>query len=333
MLNSWSFRIRIFGAICAAVVGTSVQGQILQVTPPFPTAQDTVTIVYDAAQGNAALVGVAPVYAHAGIITSTSTSPTNWQNVQGTWGQASPNVLMTSLGNNKHRIKYHIPTFYGAPVAGATVQQLAFVFRNTTGSVVGRSSDGSDIYYPIYPANAGLLCAFLAPSEDPTVAPGTSIPLSLASNQPAQWTLTDNGTVVAQSSGTAAAFAYTYTAVAGSRILVATATGAGGSVARDTLRVFGMPSVQVQNPPAGLQYGINYLNDSTVALKLLAPFKNNVLVVGDFNNFAPDTAYAMRRSVDGKTWWKVLPTLEPGQRYAFQYLIDGSLKLQILIRN
>ena len=327
MLNAWSFRFRIFGAACAAVVGTSVQGQILQVTPPFPTAQDTVTIVYDAAQGNAALVGVAPVYAHTGIITSTSTSPTNWQNVQGTWGQASPNVLMTSLGNNKHRIKYHIPTFYGAPVAGATVQQLAFVFRNTTGSVVGRSSDGSDIYYPIYPANAGLLCAFLAPSEDPTVAPGTSIPLSLASNQSAQWTLTDNGTVVAQSTSAAAAFVHTYTAVAGNHVLVATATGAGGSVARDTLRVFGMPSVQVQNPPAGLLYGINYLNDSTVALKLMAPFKNNVLVLGDFNNFAPDTAYAMRRSVDGKTWWKVLPTLEPGQRYAFQYLIDGSLKI------
>ena len=146
MVNSWTFRFRIFGAVCAAVVGTSAWGQILQVTPPFPTAQDTVTIVYDATQGNAALVGVAPVYAHAGIITSTSTSPSNWQNVQGTWGQASPNVLMTSLGNNKHRIKYHIPTFYGAPAAGATVQQLAFVFRNAAGSVVGRSSDGSDIY-------------------------------------------------------------------------------------------------------------------------------------------------------------------------------------------
>ena len=134
-------------ALCAATAGSA---QVLSVTPAFPTQNDTVTIVYNAAQGNGALVGTTPVYAHAGLITSASTSPTNWQFVQGTWGQPTAKVLMTDLGGNQHRIKYHIPSFYGFPT-GTQVQELAFVFRNAAGTVVGRSADGSDIYYPIYP--------------------------------------------------------------------------------------------------------------------------------------------------------------------------------------
>ncbi|MFZ9597825.1 MAG: hypothetical protein ACO28T_05445, partial [Schleiferiaceae bacterium] len=110
--------VALFAAICVPV-----SAQILSVTPAFPTQNDTVTVVYDATQGNAALTGVSPVYAHAGLITSASTSLTNWQFVQGTWGQPTAKVLMTNLGNNKHQIKYHIPTFYGFP-GGTQVQQL-----------------------------------------------------------------------------------------------------------------------------------------------------------------------------------------------------------------
>ena len=83
------------------------------VTPAFPSQNDTITVVFDATEGNGALTGVSPVYAHAGLITNQSTSPTDWKHVQGNWGTADPNVLMTSLGNNLHQLQYHIPTYYG----------------------------------------------------------------------------------------------------------------------------------------------------------------------------------------------------------------------------
>ena len=94
--------------ILTFLVSTSTisTGQVLSVTPVFPTVEDTVTIIYDATQGNAALVGVAPIYAHAGVITASSTSPTDWKFVQGNRGTADANVLMTDLGNNLHEIKY-----------------------------------------------------------------------------------------------------------------------------------------------------------------------------------------------------------------------------------
>ena len=60
-------------------------GQILSVDPPFPASQDTVSIIYDANKGNGALIGISPIYAHAGLITSASSSPTNWKFVQGVW--------------------------------------------------------------------------------------------------------------------------------------------------------------------------------------------------------------------------------------------------------
>ena len=86
------------------VIAHILKAQILSITPAFPSQNDTVTVIYDASEGNGALVGYTPVYAHAGLITNQSTSPTDWKHVQGNWGTADPNVVMTPLGNNLHKI-------------------------------------------------------------------------------------------------------------------------------------------------------------------------------------------------------------------------------------
>jgi hypothetical protein len=137
------------------VFSACIHAQILEVTPAFPTQNDNVTIIYDATQGNGALAGTQTIYAHAGLITTASTSLTDWRHVRGNWGTADPNVLMTNLGDNKFQISYNIAEFHNLP-ANTVVLQLVFVFRNQTGSIVGRSADGSDIYYDVYSENAGL---------------------------------------------------------------------------------------------------------------------------------------------------------------------------------
>ena len=139
--------------------------QILDITPSFPTQQDQVTIVYDATQGNGALTGQAEIYCHTGLITQASSGPGSWQHVQGNLGAADPNVLMTSLGNNLFEIIIDIPSFYGFP-GGTEVYQLAFVFRNADGSIVGRDTDGSDIFYDVYPVNGPLVCELFNPVGD-----------------------------------------------------------------------------------------------------------------------------------------------------------------------
>ncbi|WP_243664312.1 hypothetical protein [Rhodothermus marinus] len=72
-------------------------------------------------------------------------------------------------------------------------------------------------------------------------------------------------------------------------------------------------------------------NDPTrVTLSLYAPGKSFVYVIGDFTNWEVDPAYFMYRDAprpDSVHWWITIEGLTPGQEYAFQYFIDGELRL------
>jgi hypothetical protein len=98
--------------------------QVVEVLPVFPKVDDDITVTFNAAEGNGALLGVSPVYAHAGLITAESTTPTDWKHVQGVWGTPDAKVLMQSLGNNRHSISYNIRDYYGVS-AGEDVDSLA----------------------------------------------------------------------------------------------------------------------------------------------------------------------------------------------------------------
>ncbi|MBI4649633.1 MAG: DUF4968 domain-containing protein [Bacteroidia bacterium] len=117
--------------------------------PVFPGTDDDVTIIFDASKGNGALSGYSGnVYMHTGVITTESINGSDWKHIVGNWGVHDSNVLMENLGNNLYRKSYNIRTFYGI-LQEEQALQLAFVFRNTDGSIVGRATDGSDIYISV----------------------------------------------------------------------------------------------------------------------------------------------------------------------------------------
>jgi hypothetical protein len=145
------------------MVSQMLLAQIVTSSSIFPTRHSTITVTYDATQGNGALVGVSPVYAHTGLITSRSTgTPPSWNYIQGNWGTADSRVLMTSIGNNKWTFNINIPSFYGDNTTD-TVMDLAFVFRDVSGNTVGRTASGGDIYVPIF--SDSLHCAFISPAS------------------------------------------------------------------------------------------------------------------------------------------------------------------------
>ena len=302
------------------------KAQILEFNPAFPNINDVVTITYDATQGNAALVGQSQIYCHAGLITSTSTSPTNWQFVQGNWGTVDPQVAMTNIGNNKHTITIDIDQFYGFP-ATTNVLQLAFVFRNASGNIVGRAADGSDIYYDMYPVNAGLLASFFNPSAGATLDVNEQLPIEAAANQTATLTLKQDG-VVLQTLSNATQLNYTLTATqAGTHLLEFVADNGTTQVVDSTYFTVNPIVVPINPPYTGLKNGINYINDTTVVLQLHAPQKEHIYVIGDFNNWLPTTNYHMNLATNMNSWWIEISGLTPGQKYGYQYFIDGSLRL------
>jgi alpha-glucosidase (family GH31 glycosyl hydrolase) len=127
------------------------------ISPAVFTARDSVTILYNAASGNAALNNfTGPVYMHTGLITPASTGTSDWKNVVDNWGTADSNTLMTPLGGNLYTKRIYIPTYYGID-CNTIVDSLAFVFRNVDGSIVGRDSAGRDIFVAAspLPATAG----------------------------------------------------------------------------------------------------------------------------------------------------------------------------------
>ena len=309
--------------LAAALLPLMVGAQILSVTPAFPAQNDTVTIIYDATEGNGALTGVVPVYAHAGLITNQSTSPTDWRHVQGNWGTADASVLMTNLGNNLHKIEYHMPSFYGFG-SSVVVQRMAFVFRNASGSIVGRDPNGSDIYYDVYPANAGLIAQFLAPETTQLINSGDSIEFVVAATQKSNFKIYDNGTLVYQDSTKQDNF-YLSSTVGGIHTVLLQAE-------YDTTTVYDTAYYAVQGPlsvgvlPGGMEQGINELNDTTVFFKLYAPFKNRVYCLTSLNDFLPDTLNAMTRTPGG-AWWFLEMTVPAGQPFTYQYMMDGDLRV------
>lgn len=126
----------------------SMLSQIVTVTPAAPGADDTVTVIFDARHGNRALMGhEGPVYAHSGVIIGTAEEPSGWRYVQGNWGTDDARMRMTGLGNDRYSLRFHIRSFYGIPQEEPFLQ-LAFVFRDQSGTIVAKGEGEKDIYYP-----------------------------------------------------------------------------------------------------------------------------------------------------------------------------------------
>ncbi|MDY0183759.1 MAG: alpha-amylase family glycosyl hydrolase [Proteiniphilum sp.] len=85
--------------------------------------------------------------------------------------------------------------------------------------------------------------------------------------------------------------------------------------------------------PAGLQHGINMIDNSTVTLVLYDKDKDGARkdfahLVGDFNNWtlSNDEQSQMFRDDAAGCWWITLTGLEPTKEYAFQYYLGNSGK-------
>ncbi len=294
--------------------------------PAFPTVEDNVTIYYNAADGNGALLNVSPVWAHLGVITNLSSGPTDWKHVVTSWGTNNAAATMMYTAPNIWAKTFNIRSFFGI-AQNETVLKMAFVFRNANGSIVGRAADGSDMYYEVYPVGGPLQTRFNQPTEGFFLkSVGESIPVDAVSSLPATLKLYDNGALLTTSLNPQILLGTVSVTMPGLHkvdFVASTATE------EDTATfLFLVPgSIVEQAPPAGTELGVNYLPNGNVRLALYAPNKQIVHVLGDFNDWQPSATYQMRRSLDGNTWWIDLVGVPPGQPVRFQYIVDGTLKI------
>lgn len=302
----------------------STRAQVISWLPNFPTTDDSLTIIYDATQGNQGVLNADTVYIHTGLVTA-GPNATGWVNAQGNWGTRDSRVRMRPLGNNRHLIKVRIRTFYNYPTGNAF--RVGMVFRNFDGSRVGRSDQGSDIFLDlIQPGQVAV--RFFAPSSSGVIEVEQGVPINVEARSSVNTSMvfSANGNFLASGAGTVATAQVTLQNWGYNWVKVEANQG-GPVLARDSFRVFVRKPTTVAAMPAGLEYGITYLpNNTSAILALYAPGKQFSYLLTDANNFDRNNDYLMNRTPDGASYWIQLDNLTPGTEVAFQYLVNGNLR-------
>ena len=205
-----------FGACLTSTTGLDLRAQIVWTEPAFPTANDQVTLYYDIAEGNGAL------------LSANATFPRRPVRVRPHWGHHKrehvPRGLATcpkplagkrqpERGQQRQRVAacgghgaqfdfggLTLAEYYGVG-AGETIEQLAFVFRNANGSIVGKTADEGDIFYNV--SDGSFEVALTSPSGSSVLETlGNTVTLQVQATQPCDLTLEVNGEAVASGMGT-----------------------------------------------------------------------------------------------------------------------------------
>ncbi|MBN2484709.1 MAG: T9SS type A sorting domain-containing protein [Bacteroidales bacterium] len=300
-----------------------VSGQPINSVPVFPAINDeiTVRIDIDKCTRKDLLNFTGEVYAHTGVKITSSNS---WQYVVAPWEENISKAKCTRVSSNVYELTLSPDayTYYGIS-ATDTVTHLAFVLRSGD-----RSKQTEDLFLAVY--KEGLSVKFDKPSETLFVVKGEPIEVnasSVAIGTPVADSImlyVDNEIVHTSYNDT---LKTTFNAgSSGLHWAKIIAINPAYTIA-DSVSFFVLNEITTAELPEGNRFGINYLNDSTVTLALYAPGKDAVFVIGDFNNWEADNNYLMSRSSDGTTWWITLSGLIPGEEYAFQYFIDGSIRV------
>ncbi len=285
-----------------------------------------IIVTFNPNEGNKGMAGATACYAHTGLITSKSTSGSDWKYAP-EWRKGEDKYKMTKVGANWQLTIPNIYTYYGCPES-EEILQIAFVFNDgPNGSKEGKTAEGTDIFIDL--VASGLSAKIEAPAEDLLIAQGEKVAFTCAASESATLSLTLNGAQVANATGTELNYMHTFS-TGGDYKAVFTATTASGT-AKDSVAIsVMMPTVSKARPITDM--GIHFAEDQkSVTLVTYAASKTEpakaVYVVGDFNDWTISADYQMYR--DGNYFWLTIDNLTLGEDYAFQYWViraDGKMK-------
>jgi glycosidase len=328
--------------IACIVFTLNTHAQLLTWSPSFIQESSTnIEITGDATMGNQALLFYTPtsdVYVHMGVITNLSTSSADWKYVPSfcVWGTTPAQGQCTYVSTNKwkYTITGNLRTFFGITNPSEKILKIAFLMRNGNGSRKLANADGSDMYIPVY--DNGLYARIDNPLRQPTFNPiieplvkniGDNVSIAAKASQSSTLNIYFNGTQISTASNATSISTTGVIASSGTQTIIAEAMN-GSTTSRDTLTFLVTGSVNVAALPSGVKDGINYESDPTaVTLVLYAPNKTRVAVVGDFNNWTPTLVHQMNKTPDGNRWWLRITGLASATEYAYQYIIDNSIKV------
>jgi len=315
-------------------ITTSSSTGLITTDPEIPTDANPVTITFDATQGSGGLSGyTGDVYAHTGVITNLSADGTDWKYVITRWGENTEETLLTRIEDNIYELEItpSIREYYGVPEE-ETIRQMAFVFRSSEEVdgewLTGKTEEGGDIFVNVY--ETGLNLTIHSPESQSIFLVGQDVWAHAMVTPVGTDDVTNFGIYVdnelIDSSDTNEVFTTFQFTSTGNHTITFSADN-GTYTDQDSVIVYVLDEQVYEELPEGVIDGINYIDDNTVTLVLHAPYKNYVLLIGDFNNWELTGDYLMKKTPDNERYWITITDLTPGEEYAFQYNVDGEIRI------
>lgn len=296
--------------------------------PAFPTIDEPVTLTFDLKQANDGRAAPLLELSQKGEIFLWSGAGDDTDAFEyGPPEQTNFNSPMpekfelTPLGDDVWQITLTPRTFYDIP-EGAEITQLGLLLKNADGS-----AQTEDFFVNIY--ESGFNINVSAPefnNGDTVTIQNSSFPLTANASEPADFFLFVNDQLVREQTAASSFEASLPTAETGSfsvRLQASTAT----ETKEVSFTYLVLPQPEVVALPAGMEQGINIRSETSATFVLLAPGKEFVLLMGDFNNFEPSADYVMNKTPDGELFWLTVNNLNPDTEYAYYYLVDGEIDI------
>ncbi|MGB3591710.1 MAG: alpha-amylase family glycosyl hydrolase [Nonlabens sp.] len=282
--------------------------------PATATQMDQVILEFDAT-GTVFENTNQTLYAHTGV----TFNGMDWDFVKAPWATTGADITFVNTAPNIYQLDLgmSINQYYG--IAGGNITHITMVVRNANGS----QQISPDEYIPVF--LPGLNVAITNPTNNEVFNINETITVQGTSSQNTSLSLNVNNTNLVSTTATSVSTPYTF-AAPGTYVFQLFADN-GTDTSTDEVSVF-VPGTTPTGPrPAGAKNGINENADGSVTFVLAANGKNNVSVIGNFNNWNLSNSNLMTK--DGDYFWLTVPASEftAGDVIMYQYLVDFDIRV------
>ena len=286
-------------------------------TTPSPAIANTAVTVNFNKAGTPLAAYSGTIYAHIGL----TVNGTPWTNVKGSWGNNSTQPALELVSGTTYKL-YLTPDLYTAfgVTAGSSITQICVVFRNDVGNL-----QTADTFLTVGAFQSSLVSP--AENSNTIINSGQSMMVSATNTSGnADYVLFANGLSI--NTATTASYSYTDANITTNKNYELRITQGATSFSKK-FTVMVDPGTIAAALPVGVEEGINYNpTDATKATLVLdAPGKDFVYVAGSFNNYQPDSNYAMKKDPTTGKFWLELTGLVSGTNYNYQYWVVDTTPL------
>ncbi|MCH5223781.1 MAG: hypothetical protein J1E82_07040 [Muribaculaceae bacterium] len=307
-----------FTTLLLAILGiAAVNAQTVYSDPsPLQLSSKDVKIYFDATGTPfAGASATTKIYAHTGYDTTTS----QWNGAP-SWSSNSDKYLLQYVSENLWMLYVgDIREFYNIPVSTTNVVGLEFVFRNDKGT----TQTSPDIFLQVY--EEGLQVS-LTSNANSIITPETAyVKFTLSASQNAELSISVNGETIASASNATTLDKEYLFPNPGDYTVVGTAS-ANGETMSESLSVTYVQDAKQADYPGGTPIMGPVKNaDGSVTFCFGAPEKNQVLLVGSWNEYALTSSQAMnyQDTENGRYFWTTVNGLDNDTMYCYYFIVDG----------